>query len=295
MCDLEGEWVPTRHDEWYNNNPGKHRWRARAAQTKVTYDADGKGTGMVGEFFEQIAATQIAPGQYTASCKVGLWYAGDGNFTLLEDGTLEVRYPSNGIVEYWQRADGRGARILATAKKRVKSSERGRQQRTTKLVFRHFGKDAKDYMWHWALAVDDDVYEVAGWMAVMGPHGIVASNCLVIPYNTDLTKFHGYLDLPQNTRKTDSEIRSFIEEWVRNHPLYNAFGPNCQTFAEDLFTFLTGHNLPFAKFAERFKGADGPESDPRTTWLNSSKKPGAVGGSVAAAPDVQGSSACAVM
>jgi len=280
MCDLAGGWVPTRHSEWYNRNPGKHSLRAQAPHTKVTFDADGAGTGWVGEFYVNIQVSMLAPGQYTASCRVGLWYAGDGNYTILEDGTLEIRYPSNGIIEYWQRVDGQGVQILADSKAKAQQSDQARgraDRRPITLAFRHFGADNKDYFWHWGLAVGDDVYEVAAWMAIMGPKGIVASNTAVIPYKTALRQFHGYLPLDTKTRKSDADIQSFIKEWVRTHPMYNAFGPNCQTFAEDLHTYLTGENLPFAKFADRFGQHDaaGPEGDPRTVWNNPAHKPDA--------------------
>jgi len=197
MCDLAGEWVPTRHDEWYNNNPGKHRLRARVPYTKVTYDTAGKGNGWVGELNINIEVFSIAPGKYTASCRVGLWYAGDGNLTILDDGVLQVRYPSNGIVEYWQRVDGQGAINLAKAQSKWKAAEKVRgkaSERSLTLALRACVEVAnEEYVWHWALAVNDEVYEVAAWMAIMGPRGIVASNSLVAPYNTALGQFHGYL------------------------------------------------------------------------------------------------------
>lgn len=55
-----------------------------------------------------------------------------------------------------------------------------------------------------------------------------------------------------------------------------AGGPNCQTFTEDLFTFLCGQNLPFAKSANRletFGRGAGPEHHPLTQWLKPEKKP----------------------
>jgi len=101
--DLAGEWLPVRHDEWYNRLPGKHSQRARASATKMTYDSSGKGSGWVGEVFVDVQARCIAPGQYNAefqvraSSKTLPWEANDGRLTLLEDGTLQVQYPSTGI------------------------------------------------------------------------------------------------------------------------------------------------------------------------------------------------------
>jgi hypothetical protein len=97
---MAGEWIPTRHDEWYNRNPGKHKWRARMPHTRLTYDAHGNGTGWVGEFHVKTKVTAIAPGQFTfhSWLTTGLWQATDGRMTLHSDGTMEVRIPSNGIL-----------------------------------------------------------------------------------------------------------------------------------------------------------------------------------------------------
>jgi len=198
--------------------------------------------------------------------------------SLSEDGVLEVKFASNGIVEYWVRSDGTGAEALAQAKQAAQREERQRlrnPERQLTIAFRHFGASNKDYFWHWALAVGDDVYEIAGWMAVMGPRGVVAKNCMVIPYNTALSQFHGYLRLPATTRHDDSDIKKFSDSWIQTHPSYSAVGPNCQTYTEDLFTFLTGEHLPYPKFNQRLTlhGSGGPEYDERTVWNNPTHKP----------------------
>eukprot|EP00929_Paragymnodinium_shiwhaense_P045266 TRINITY_DN23147_c0_g1_i2.p3 TRINITY_DN23147_c0_g1~~TRINITY_DN23147_c0_g1_i2.p3 ORF type:complete len:143 (-),score=12.43 TRINITY_DN23147_c0_g1_i2:339-767(-) len=110
-----------------------------------------------------------------------------------------------------------------------------------------------------------------------GLRGLVAANCPAIPKKTALHNFDGYLPLDTTTHCTDEDIQSFIKEWVDTHPAYNAFGPNCQTFAEDFHTFLFGQTLPFRKFADRMgkKGAEGPESESSTVWLNTEARPGA--------------------
>lgn len=135
-------------------------------------------------------------------------------------------------------------------------------------MFRHFGVAKRDYFWHWGLAVGDDIYEVAAGMGVMGPKGIVASNTYVEPYNTEFLQFHGWLPLDTCTYKSDDEIVRYIQSWIRTHPEYNAWGPNCQTFSEDFHVFLTGSHLPFAKFQHRYhkNGGEGPERDPRVVW-----------------------------
>lgn len=107
-CDLAGDWVPCRHDEWKNWNIGNHAARARAANTRVRYDAKGNGAGQVGEYRLQYNVTTLGVGRYKATAKIldwaGMgWRATDGSLSLLIDGTLAVRYPSNGIVEYWRR------------------------------------------------------------------------------------------------------------------------------------------------------------------------------------------------
>merc|ERR550537_1367487 len=114
-------------------------------------------------------------------------------------------------------------------------------------------------------------------MAVMGPNGIVAaSSPLIKNVRTNLSHFHGYLDLPQWTQKADEEIEEFSRRWVKLHPVYKALGPNCQTYAEDLFTFLTGEDLPFAKAADKIVGQGvnlpGPHLSPNSIWLDESKR-----------------------
>jgi len=284
-CNLEGVWVPCRHDEWRNRNLGpSHKSRARAAQTKVTYDVQGRGTGKVGELFVQYTVSTIAPGQYTAIAKVPqlLWSASDGNLTLHANGTLEVHYPSNGIVEYWQRADGRRPTATSHAQSSASVQTSGPSRPLT-LLLRHFGPgspfgSSTDLGWHWALAVGEEhnCYEVAGSMAVLGPKGLVAASS---PFATNtkpthISQYDAFLKLPQTTQKSDDDIKSFIRQWVRKHPLYTVLGPNCQTFAEDLFTFCCGQNLPFSKSSSRLdRRGVAPEAHPSTVWLTQHKKP----------------------
>jgi len=304
--DLTGEWTPSRHDEWYNRLPGKHSQRARASSTKMTYDCGGNGSGWVGEVYVNVQARVIAPGRYAskfqvqASSKTLPWAANDGRMTLLEDGTLQVQYPSHGIREFWRREDGRGIQILrearehGAAKRSRSSSNSGKEnkesaanrlsrsrQRKIRILFRHFGGAKQDgLLWHWGLSVDDSIYEVNGAMAVLGPNGIVAASSPLVKAwvsSTSLSQYHGYLDLTQETQKTDEEIEEFSRRWVKLHPVYRALGPNCQTYTDDLFTFLTGEDLPFAKTADKVVGngivLEGPHSSPKSVWLDESKKP----------------------
>lgn len=296
-CDLQGEWVPVRHDEWYNSLPGKHSKRARASHTKMIYDSSGKGKGWVGEVYVDVTARTIAPGRYSAkfsvhtSAKTLPWSATDGHLSVLEDGTLQVQYPSYGIKEYWKRVDGRGVEILRMARSRdhCRDSQNGwkcpegRDSRELRLVFRHFGSSVGaskgGICWHWGLSVGGSIYEVHGGMAVIGPTGLVAaSSAMAESKRTSLSGFHGYLDLPAETTKRDEEIEEFSRTWVRNHPVYKPLGPNCHTYTEDLFTFLTGEDLPFSKAGERMAGQGvnskrGPEHDQYATWLDPSKRP----------------------
>ena len=110
--DLAGEWVPCRKSEWYNNNLGKHCDRAAKDHTRITFQRDGTGSGKVGEFAVAYQVTTVGHAQYTAVCRVphgwgAGWIAKDGKYKKLDDGTLQIKYPSNGITEYWRRADGR--------------------------------------------------------------------------------------------------------------------------------------------------------------------------------------------
>jgi len=231
--------------------------------------------------------------------------ANDGHLTLLEDGTLQVQYPSHGIREYWRHSDGRGAQILQEARMQfsagsAKNSNKSiskdardngdlatkcqKRERAIQLVFRRFGDSVgakkAGVLWHWGLSIDGSIYEVNGAMAVMGPNGIVAaSSPLTKNIRTKLSQFHGFLDMPQTTNQTDEDIEEFSRRWVKRHPVYVALGPNCQTYAEDLFAFLTGEGLPFAKASDRMVGPGGstalkgPEASPSAVWLDRSKKP----------------------
>ena len=295
-CDLEGEWVPARHGEWRNRNIGSHKMRARMPNTKMTYQSNGRGQGWVGEVFVHVTATTVAPGQYESKARIKalLWSASDGNMTMLADGTLEVRYPSNGIVEYWQRRGGAAAAAAqrerleraqaeAAAARRALADDARRRARPLTLVFRHV--DSIGIGWHWGLGIggtgggtcsDMSIYEVGGSMAVIGPRGVVhASSPLVASSaaatGTRLDQFDGYVPLGgRATHRTDAEIEHFCAQWVSRHPVYHVAGPNCQTFSEDLFVHLTGANLNFPKFADL---RSGPEASSRAVWLNPRHKP----------------------
>jgi hypothetical protein len=108
--DLAGVWLSTRCSEWTNDNIGSHKTRARMPNTKMTYGTDGKGEGWVGDLYVFVAARPNGPGRYVAKGVIKLlWSASDGELTLSDgNNALQVRYPSNGIVEYWRR-EGSGA------------------------------------------------------------------------------------------------------------------------------------------------------------------------------------------
>jgi hypothetical protein len=95
--------------------------------------------------------TEIAPGQWTASARVPaiLWSAQDGNLTLLPDGVLELRFPSNGIIEYWRRGDG-ASQTTSQSAPTVSSSN---QQKRVFLVFRKVMKSGF-LPNHWGLAIE---------------------------------------------------------------------------------------------------------------------------------------------
>jgi len=287
-CDLAGDWVPCRHDEWANRNIGRaHKSRARDTHTKVWYDAKGRGYGRVGELTVQYSVSTTAPGHYTATAKVPLllWSASDGTLTLHHDGTLEVQYPSNGIVEYWRRASDISVAARTPQAQASASAQPSRPPRPLKLVLRHFGPSPvlgsrTDLGWHWGIAVGDEnaCYEVAGSMAIAGPNGLIAASSPLATKTkpTHLSQYDAVLSLPQTTQKSDREIEDFARHWVRQHPMYVLVGPNCQTFCDDLFTFLCGQNLPFSKSASRmdtFGGGAAPEHHPSTKWLKPEMRP----------------------
>ena len=268
-CELAGEWVATRHSEWKNRNIGSHSMRARMPHTKMTYGSDGNGEGWVGDVYVHVSATTLAPGQFEARARIKalLWQANDGNLTTLHDGTLEVRYPSNGILEYWKRKAGSAVPIP------VAHPVPSGPLRPIKLMFRRV--DSLGITWHWAICIGDSIYETGGSMAVIGPRGVVHASSPLVTSKVAQTgtrpeQFDGYVDRGWTSAQTDAEVEQFCTEWVNRHPMYDVRGPNCQTFAEDLFIRLTGQNLEFSKFADLKRG---PEASANAVWLNPSKKP----------------------
>jgi len=82
--DLAGTWVPARHSEWYNNNPGKHKHRARAAHTRIVYDPSGLGLGNVGE------VRNFAGSSITSLCLVPLLTPNASSLSKLKSARLPL-------------------------------------------------------------------------------------------------------------------------------------------------------------------------------------------------------------
>jgi len=278
-CGLAGEWVPTRKSEWKNRNIGTpHALRAAMPQTKMTYSENGSGKGWVGELWVTVQAWTLAPGQYSSTAKVAmlLWSASDGNMTVHSDGTLEVRYPSNGILEYWKRT-GSTRPTQSIIPSPVLGGSNG-TPRPLMLLLRRV--DSLGMTWHWALGVGTrsgplSIYEVGGAdNAILGPKGAVCGYAIpskAKKMGTKIDQFSGYIMLEgRSTKKSDTDIEVFCRAWRQRHPLYNLAGPNCQTFSEDLHIFLTGQNLEFHKVADLQRG---PETLAEVIWLDPTKKP----------------------
>ena len=298
--DLAGEWFATRKDEWKNRNWGtSHKTRANMAHTKMTYDNVGNAKGWVGELYVKVKTTKLAPGQYSAIATVPqvFWKAGDGNLTILREGVLEVRYPSNGILEYWKRKDTGGKQLLQRALSHSSSSSSdppvAQVQPTPTpdvsvpvavalvvrpliILFRKMGlgRWRNKHLWHWALGVGDvnnnpSIYEIGGLdNAIIGPRGRVVG--VPIPskstkYGTKVNQYDGYVLLQnRSTSKTDQEIETFSRSWQQRHPVWVPHGPNCQTFSEDLHIYLTGLNLEFYKLGDLKRG---PEASSSAVWF----------------------------
>jgi len=267
--------------------------------TSITYDHKGKGKGWVGEWYCHSQVTQLAPGQYCGVAWINnVWIAGDGNLTVLpeEDGILEVRFPSNGIQEYWKRVDGKSLEILHQTQRKWEQYREERQllsssssfstPKAIRLVFSRI--DILGLTWHWGLAIGDSIYEVTynphNIMVILGPNGVIATAAAeevsadLLPQqqqqpSSSWKRVDGFITLEgETTYHSEEKIIQGCQEWVRTHPIYNVSGPNCQTFSEDLYTFLTGKNLDFAKFADMKRGG-GPEKSANAVWLKEEKKP----------------------
>ena len=138
--------------------------RAKMPVTKMTYDGNGNGKGWVGEVHVTVILTKLARGHYSATAKAGLfWKGNDGNYTLKSDGTLEARYPSSGIKEYWKRASGsRSSAPPAAARAPLKPSPvQGGPSRNIRVFFRKV--DALGVAWHWALGVGTTGIQYLRW------------------------------------------------------------------------------------------------------------------------------------
>ena len=275
-CALAGAWVPIRKGEWKARVLGTpHHMRAKMPNTKMVYDRSGNGKGWVGDVHVKVKVHTLARNQFSSTAKTMFWSGGDGNLTLHNDGTLEVRYPSSGIIEYWKRS-GHAPTVSTTAKTASPTrhtTQRSSPSRKIKIVFRKM--NAMGIGWHWALALGDSIYEVGGLpMGIVGPRGVVCG----VPTpgqpgarsGTKLNQFHGYVPMQDTSHRTDAEIDQFSKDWVKRHPIYNPLGPNCQTFTEDLYTYLTGKNLAFSKFADL---KSGPERSANVVWIDATKKP----------------------
>eukprot|EP00943_MAST-04B_sp_MAST-4B-sp1_P008119 g8119.t1 len=244
----------------------------------MTYSSNGSGKGWVGELFVKVKVHKLAPRNFNgrASVPALFWSANDGNFTLLPDGTLQVEYPSNGILEYWKRKDVKGRQLLQKALSEERREEERRKRHCLKpsrpimLLFRKV--DWFGITWHWALGIGNtpSIYEVNGAMAITGPKGTITgipstSNEAAIS-GTKMNQFKGYIRLQgRTTKKTDEEIENFCITWCKRHPVYKPLGPNCQTFVEDLHIFLCGKNLEFHQVGNLKRG---PEASPNVTWIN---------------------------
>ena len=214
-----------------------------------------------------------------------MWSGSDGEYQILSDGTLQAQYRSSGILEFWQRADGQRVAAAPAPVREIKVTPRppppSQQMRPIKVVFRHIEAlswmDSRKMLWHWGLGIQDSIYEVAGLMAVIGPRGLVHATGAFYPFMNDgsilqtrLTQFDGYVEMDrQGTALTDHQIEQFIRQWVQSHPVYNAFTCNCQHFAADLYSHLTGTQLGFSKVGDFHHG---PEASANVVWLKQDNK-----------------------
>ena len=101
---LAGAWVPVRKGEWKARVIGiPHAARAAMPHTKMVYDSTGNGKGWVGDVHVKVRCTHW---RETSSAPRPSPCSGRTAGRRCGDGTLEVRYPSSGILEYWKRSGG---------------------------------------------------------------------------------------------------------------------------------------------------------------------------------------------
>ena len=73
-----------------------HSARAAISHTKVSYSADGKGKGWVGDVCVNYKVNQLSAGQYSATAKIPLllWSASDGRLRRRKSAGLRLNWIS---------------------------------------------------------------------------------------------------------------------------------------------------------------------------------------------------------
>eukprot|EP00112_Aurelia_sp_Birch-Aquarium-sp1_P022169 Seg6152.1 transcript_id=Seg6152.1/GoldUCD/mRNA.D3Y31 product="hypothetical protein" protein_id=Seg6152.1/GoldUCD/D3Y31 len=114
--------------------------------------------------------------------------------------------------------------------------------------------------YHWAVKVDDDIYEIERQGSKKDKRNSINGSSDGRPKN-ERRDPDAFLLLAGATKKSDTEILEFNQNWVREHPDYNALTDNCQTYTLDFVQFLIGGSfvLPIPQAGD-CKWANGPNA-----------------------------------
>ena len=93
--------------------------------------------------------------------------------------------------------------------------------------------------YHWAVKVDDDIYEIERQGSKKDKRNSINGSREGRP-KQECRNPDAFLLLAGATKKSDTEILEFNEEWVEEHPQYDALTDNCQTYTLDFVRFLIG-------------------------------------------------------
>ena len=118
-------------------------------------------------------------------------------------------------------------------------------------------------IFHYAVKVDDDWYEIGAGSKLSGKRNIIngALNGRPRSDKSREKRLTGVLTPAGTTYKTDQEILDFNRRWISEKPTYDLLSENCQKYALDLIQYLVGGSFRMEiPFSSENAWGDGPGS-----------------------------------
>lgn len=102
---LAGKWRPCRADEWTHAAPGKHRDRARNPSSFMSFDHDGSGRWVIGEWYGSHMLSGGAGPRWEGSYKSEHAFGDSGGFSveLLPDGRIRHQVGHWKALSFYER------------------------------------------------------------------------------------------------------------------------------------------------------------------------------------------------